>query len=715
MRTGARTLVLALALLVSSGCKGSRDQLLADLQSPRPEVRALAVKKLAAQGNPDDLVLFTRSAKDLASIVRAEAADALGASQDPRVVDLLGELLEDADESVQGHAAMALSKVKGDKARSYLTLQYSRRGRATRQVIVQALKAASVPTPMATVVAAEAKAHWERNVLALTEGSLPERVGAAEELGRSGRPEAVAQLLKLSRDSQVILAAAAVRGLGDAGDKSAVAPIALLLDESFPELREAAIISLTKLQDATPVQRLQQVALEKSVVSRMATDALVALPRGPQADAALCAILLDGAEVDSLTAGHALRARGGCPMEPLLARLSSPATLAVGLQAVKGLGPAAQAALPKVLPLFASPDAALRTQAVEAVEAVGDASAAPALLKLYEQEAKAVQALREDWVSTALPQQYGLGFDPSAPPPPSDEQNVNSAKEKERSAKHNNLFERIRALNAARAREAGKVVVQPRVPSELVDDVDPARLQPLATVLRALGAVKAPGAIEVLKGYAGDASVPLRTAALVGLARLGPDGVEAAKTGMFEAEHDLQKALAQALAEQGEAGQSALVAMLPQFTADKLILLEALASTGAPASASEALQTVVREGGAEAALAAGILAHMKARDAVPTLMKSLDDSTSVARRDVLLALGEIGDPQAAEVVARDLFHDMPEIRAAAATALTRMGTPAQTEALEALKNDYYLRVREAAAAALGKSGGNGTTASEGAR
>src|SRR5688500_1069001 len=106
MRTGVRPLVIALCLAAVAGCNGNRDQLLADLQSPRPEVRALAVKKLAEQGNPDDLVLFTRSAKDLSAMVRAEAAAALGESQDPRVVDLLGELLEDADEDVQGRAAM---------------------------------------------------------------------------------------------------------------------------------------------------------------------------------------------------------------------------------------------------------------------------------------------------------------------------------------------------------------------------------------------------------------------------------------------------------------------------------------------------------------------------------------------------------------------------------------------------------------------------------
>jgi HEAT repeat protein len=92
-------------------------------------------------------------------------------------------------------------------------------------------------------------------------------------------------------------------------------------------------------------------------------------------------------------------------------------------------------------------------------------------------------------------------------------------------------------------------------------------------------------------------------------------------------------------------------------------------------------------------------------------VKALEDHTSLGRRELLTALGELGDSSAAEVVARDLYHDLPEIRAAAATALVRMGTGAQADALDALKSDYYRRVREAAATALAKT----TTAAEGAR
>ncbi|HEX4621683.1 MAG TPA: HEAT repeat domain-containing protein, partial [Myxococcaceae bacterium] len=209
MRNRARLLAATLAAAALIACDSGRDRLLADLQSVRAEDRALAVKKLADHAKPEDLVLFTRAAKDQAAVVRREAVNALGKSQDVRVVDLLGELLGDPDDGVQAQAAMALAEIKNDKAKAYLTLQYSRRGRSTRQAIVQALKAAGVPQAMAGVVAAESKSTWERNIKALAEGTLPEQVAAAEELGKSGRPEAVGQLLPLLTSSQVILAAAA--------------------------------------------------------------------------------------------------------------------------------------------------------------------------------------------------------------------------------------------------------------------------------------------------------------------------------------------------------------------------------------------------------------------------------------------------------------------------------------------------------------------------
>ncbi len=197
------------------------------------------------------------------------------------MVDLLGELLEDPDETVQGNAAMALAHFKSDKSKAYLTSQYGRRGPSTRAAIVQALNAANVPGAMAGAVAAEGNAIWERNLRALNDGTLPERVGAAEELGKSGKPNAVNLLLPMVKDSQVILAAAAVRGLGYAGDRRAVGPIAELLTENFPELRESATQALLRLNDPSALPQLKSVAVEKSSASSLATAAVIALPRAP--------------------------------------------------------------------------------------------------------------------------------------------------------------------------------------------------------------------------------------------------------------------------------------------------------------------------------------------------------------------------------------------------------------------------------------------------
>ncbi len=688
---------LVLTLLVAVSCGRGRDQLLADLQSPRPETRALAVKKLADHGRSEDLPLFTQAAKDLNAMVRAEATVALGKSQDPRVVDLLGELLEDPDESVQSRAAMALSEVKGDKAKAYLTLQYARRSRRTREAIVQALKAADVPGAMASVVAAESRSLWERNLLALSEGSLAERVGAAEELGKSGRPEAVDRLVSLLRDPQVILAAAAVRGLGEAQDARAVGHIAVLLDESFPELRSAASAALVKLKDPVVVQRLHAVVRERSSASAGAVDAIAGLPRTPEADAALCAITLEGAEAEALVAGKAMRQRGGCPLEPILERLGKPALVDGALQALTGLGPTAAAALPRVLPLLAAPGTALRLRALDAVTAMGNATAAgPHVLKAYAEERDAVQPLQADWVSARLPLRYGQGFDPATPSASADPGDPQSAKQAA-------LFDRLKTLNAERARARGKVpTTEPRPPAELVDDVAPAKLRLLAALLRAMGTLRVEGALKLLTPHAEDSSHTLRTAALVGLARLGGEGTRLAAQAMLEPDREVQKELALALAEQGKEGQEALVGLLPRLGADQGLALEALYRTEVPATAAPALLEIVKAGGAESGVAALLLGRLKSAEAVAGLVAALEDPTAAARKELLVALGQLGDRSAAEVVARDLYSDTPDVRAAAATALASIGSGAQVEALDALKSDYYRQVRLAAEQALSR-------------
>jgi HEAT repeat protein len=680
---------------VLGACSGGRDKLLADLQSPRPEERALAVKKLAEMNRSDDLVLFTQAARDPVGIVRAEAINALGASQDARVVDLLGELLSDDDEAVQARAAMALAHVGNDKARGYLMLQYGRRGRATRQAIVQALTATNFPGAMASVVAAEAKTIWERNVETLQNGTVPERVGAAEELGKSGRPEAVNRLVPLLKDGQVVLAAAAVRGLGFAGDRRAVAPISALLTESYPQLREAACEALMELHDSTALPRLLEVANERSSVSALAVTAIVALPQGPDTDKALCDVTVAGASAEAIVAGHEMRRRQGCPLEPILDKLRSQSTTPNALQAIAALGPTAHDALPKVPPFLTNSDATIRVLAVQAIAELSDRAAAPQVQKAYEAEVKALEPQRARWIPQLLPEKYGLGFDPSLPVDPNDPDAAMRIKQQD-------LFRRVQALNEARAKETNRTLLTSKPPRELIDDASEDQLKVLAALIQALGRLQVENARFIVEPYTQESSPSLRAAAYAALAQLGPEGLKAARPGLLDAERTVQGATAEAFAQAGEAGQAALLEVLSQLTGDRSRLLEPLREAKLSAAAVPMLVQLVSEGDAEAGTAAQMLGRIGAHEAVDPLLKALADPTSVARPEILLALGQLKDARAADAVGKDLYGESPDVRAAAAEALQSLGAGRSQDALLALKVDYYVRVREAALKALGQ-------------
>lgn len=687
----ALTVVLWLA-----GCPGGRDKWLAQLQSPRPDERAIAVKKLAERYDSDDLPLFTQAARDPVGMVRAEAMVALGKSNDPRVVDLLGEALGDPDEDVQVAAAKALAIIRNDKARGYLTLQYSRRGRSTRQVIVEGLKSANLPGAMASCVAAEANAIWEQNLKALQDGALPERVGAAEELGRSGRPEAVNRLVPLLKDKQVVLAAAAARGLGWARDVRAVPALTGLLDENYPELREAACEALARLNDPSALAKLSAVALEGSPASPLATRAIVGLPVSAETTKALCDVVLGGGGAEVEAAGKALRDRGGCPPEPLLEKLKSGAPNAA-LRAFVVLGPLLKEHAPKLVPHLSASDALTRRLAVEAAASLQEPGIAAAVLKAFEAEVKAIEPLRADWIPADLQLKFAAGFNPDEAPPARDIFKVSRSRASE-------LLKRVQSLDAQKLKERGKVPLQSRVPRELVDDGTEEQYQVLAALLRALGRLKVDGARARLEPFTEEQSPSLRAAAFVGLAMMGPETVPLVKNGLFDSERSVQAAVAQALAETSPEGRTAVIEAVSQLVGDRTRLVEPLRGVPVPPSAAPVLLSLVKEGGADGSTAAALLGELESPESVAPIVEVLRQDTIVGRRELIGALGRVRSPEAVAALGRELFSDSPAVRAAAADALAQQGDGArgQLEALDALKGDYALRVREAASAAVSK-------------
>lgn len=680
---------MAVVGVLGSGCERERKVLQAALVSSRPEERAEAVKKFAAIARPEDFELFARAAQDPAVAVRREAVAALAGSADPKAVDLLGQLLADPSEEVKRHAAFALAKVNGEKAKGYLTAEFARGGGRVREVIVEALKSANVPGAMAGVVAAEANAIWERNLKALNGGSLPERVAAAEELGRSGRVEAVSRLLPLVKDSQVVLAAAAVRGLGFAGDRRVVGPISELLRENYPELREAASESLLRLQDPAALDKLKEVAIERSASSAVATAAVIALPVLPETNDALCEIALAAGSKEGYLSGRELRRRGGCPPEALARKLGAKgaglgnlarAELEAVLIGLAGLGPTAIELGPAVARLLPQREGRLRGLAIGALAEMGDRSAAGAVLKVFEQAEKVLNDKRADWVAT-----------------PPEGGSSGKAVNLEAIARQAELLKKVGDDRQRKAERAVRGAVVTLPPPELIDDLGEDEVAEFAACLRALGALGDEKALAKLEPYVEDPLAAFRGAAAVGLASLGDQGVSLARSRLLDPDRGVQGQVAEALAAQGATGQAAILGALGKVPGDRSALLQVLDGDKLPPAGDTVLLEIVREAGPDAPAAAAVLGRAGAEGAAEALLKYLAEESGPARKDVLLVLGKLRAPGAAALLGRELYRDNPELRAAAAQALVGLAGPKELEALDALKGDYYRKVRESAA------------------
>ena len=345
--------------------------------------------------------------------------------------------------------------------------------------------------------------------------------------------------------------------------------------------------------------------------------------------------------------------------------------------------------MPKVGALTTASDDETRRLAIEALAELGDPAGAAFVQKAWDAELKSLEPRRLDWIPGELPTTYAPGYDPAKEPSADDPFAVIRCRT-------NELFDRVQALDAQRAKEAGKTLLEPRAPREILDDASEEEVRVLAAILRALGRLKVDGARIQAQSFAGETSPSLRGAAFSALAFLGED----ARAGLFDTERSVQGTTAQALVESGPKGQLVVLEAIGQLAGDRTRLIDPLRGVVPPAQGAPRLEKLVKEGGAEAGAAAQLLGEMGARDAVPVLLALLDDQEAVARREVLLALGRLGDPRAVDAVARDLYSDTAEVRSAAARALAQLKATGQAEAIDALKGDYDLQVRNSATSAL---------------
>ncbi|AKU90543.1 HEAT repeat protein [Vulgatibacter incomptus] len=334
------------------------------------KVRVEALDLLAERGTEADLPALGKAARDPAPEVRRAAALAIGRRQASAASDLLGELLADPDGTVQAMAVAGLARAKGPKARAHLLAAYGRRPPEVRAAILAALEGKGMSA--AEVIHAEAERIWSRNFEALRRGGPGERVGAAEELGRSGRPAVVRLLGPILADDSAMVAAGAARGLGMAGDPAAVPLLLALLQDQSPPVRESAVSALGRLADPAALEALAELARSRTHIASVASQALVRIPGSGDSSCA-AALVSSSPEDAALLASHA-RAEGAvCDPAPLAVVIAKGGAAAVPAIAVaRELG--ARQLVPSILALAqdGKEDLPTRLAAIEGVGALGD-------------------------------------------------------------------------------------------------------------------------------------------------------------------------------------------------------------------------------------------------------------------------------------------------------------------------------------------------------
>lgn len=678
----ARRLVAAVLLAIAAAGCGGRG----DLASADPERRAAAVRALSRRGARDDFTPLLVATRDGSPAVRAAAAEALAARGGPTAVSALGALLADPDHDVARAAARGLGAMSSSaRARDALLEGYATASPAARAAIAAALD--GLGSSLREAVEIEARLLWERNLTALGAAGPIERAGAAEELGVSGRADAVTRLVPLldpARNPDRGLAAAAARGLGEAGDWAARPHLEALLAEGDAGLAEAGASGLGRLGDPAAADALARLGTSATGrVARAAVDALAALPEAPDVGMALCEVAFRSgdASVSARAARYARLRLADCPERPFLSRIGG-AGAAPALEALGELGltgAAAEAAAERIAPLLEGTrgDASTRAAAARALARLRvEATAKPVAARAEALVARLREA-RARWLPGALAPVPAAGFESGGD---------------------------VRLAAALGRRGLRAASAEPPATPAWVDPFPADAAAELGALLGAAGRLRAPGAERLLLGLVRDPAAAIRAGAAEGLGGIGSDAaVGALAAALDDPAPAVRAAAADALAALKARGAPALAAAAARSrnedTAWRAALARALGACAAPEAIPALIGLLDGPSAPAAAVALGRLGAAAARDPLAALLARPDAS---GRVEAIEALAQLVARDAGPIIAAQMTSDRPEVRAAAARSLGKLRYEGASNRLEALRGDYAGRVRRAAVEALAK-------------
>lgn len=668
---------LLIALLTALAACGS------GLEADAPASRAAAVRALASIRGDGPVPALLVAQRDPSPLVRKAAAEVLAARRGPNAGPALGAMLSDPDPGVATAAARGLAQLGDlDASRSALVEGYAMASPTGRAAIAEALDAIGVS--LRDAVEAEARRLWARNLAVLANGSPEARAGAVEELGASGRSEAVQRIRELlDRPGEVrAIGIAALRALGEAGDATVRPLLEHELAKPDAEIAEAAAHALGRLGDpaATPV--LSRLASAGSTsVHRAAIEALASLPAAPEVSQALCAVAARSAapSIAARAARAAWMRNADCPAAALAGRAGRGDAAAQA--AIVELHPEATVVGPlaaKLAALLADPRAPSdrRRRAATLLGQLGWSASAP----VVESRARALLArlasARTGWIPGRFAQPASLPDDPVA--------------------RRAFLLDRPSAV-------APRTAERPETP-EWIDLTDPGEREELGALLATLGRLQSPAAGPLLVEAARDPAPAVRAGAVEGLGFLGGERpANELVAALADPSQEVRDAALGVLPRYGLGAVPALAAAVAAAGEGDLRsrerLARALGETGAP-GALPPLVALLQ--GSAAGAAATAIAAIGIADGAEPLLAHLGSKEAPGRVEALDALAQLASRGAGPAIERELLSERPDVRAAAARAIGRLRYETASGRLEALRVDYDGRVRRATIEALAK-------------
>ncbi|MCL2012633.1 MAG: HEAT repeat domain-containing protein [Cystobacterineae bacterium] len=652
-----------------------------------PEARAEALKQIIEKVKPADLGHLALAARDTEPKVRAVAAEGLGKSREGYALDLLSDLLKDADERVQVAAAHAMGQHGNEKARKYLLLRFSRSRQPVRQAIVQALKASGVAEPMKQAVSFEAKELWEKAQQELASPpSLAEQVNAIVRLSESGRPEAAELLLPFLKEKAPVLVVAAAQGLASLGVHAALVELEALALSSNADIRQAAIAAVAQLQATSSIPLLTRLVETEEETALWALEGLTSFPSSPEADQAMCHIAIHSENrFLRLQAASALQQRAPCALPPLLEQLSKASMAETALLVLMRWPNAWSQEADKIWAFLKSENLVLSALAAHLL------SKAYVQKELQEKPPKHMAYIlervdfltkrEEPWIKFPLEDGFGTRIFEEG------------AKDLERRQRQELLLRGLEASNALSLKEQGKQASRPLLLPELAENLGQAELEQLAAFLKLASFLQPQLIEEHLKRHMRASDVSLRAVALAAWVRMGAEHWELAEQGIFDQSEKVRLAVAEAFIEAGIEGEKHLLAALEKRAEESSALLNLLPCTQLDEKSAKILMGFLDKSIREASLAAHCLGKAKHTGAQEKLVALLNAATVVEKKTALEALKEMDAKVASKEIENQLFHESPEIRQAAVRVLRYLKVGDAGEMLEALGEDYFKKVR----------------------